>query len=168
MAEAIAHRLVATAAGGKPLVVGVMGSGHIRDGHGVPHQLADLGVESVGALLPVGHDVDCAELHEGVADAVFAVPGQVAAPPPPPRLGVRLEDRDGGVRIVDVTAGSLAERSGLIGGDVVLEAAGRPMKSSMALISIVRQAPAGTWMPMRVKRGAEAVEVMVKFPVPQP
>ena len=58
----------------KPLVVGIMGSGHIRYGHGVPHQLRDLGVKNVGTLLPVPVDFDCKELRPGLADAVFAVP----------------------------------------------------------------------------------------------
>ncbi len=45
MAEALAQYVVPGAAAEKPLVVGIMGSGHIRFGHGVPHQLRDLGVK---------------------------------------------------------------------------------------------------------------------------
>ena len=92
---------------------GIMGSGHIRFGHGVPHQLRDLGVKNVGTLLPVPAGLDCKELRPGLADAVFAVPETAKAAPEPPRLGVRLEEKEGAVRIVDVTAGSLAERTGL-------------------------------------------------------
>ncbi|MGZ5137175.1 MAG: ChaN family lipoprotein, partial [Burkholderiales bacterium] len=42
MAEAIASRLGASGIS-RPLVVGIMGSGHVQHGHGVAHQLHDLG-----------------------------------------------------------------------------------------------------------------------------
>ena len=34
-------------------IAGIMGGGHVRNGHGVPHQLRDLGVTNIGVLLPV-------------------------------------------------------------------------------------------------------------------
>lgn len=56
---------------GRPLVVGIMGSGHIVRGFGVPHQLRDLGVRDVASLLPWSRDDACSELVPGYADAVF-------------------------------------------------------------------------------------------------
>ena len=44
------------------LVVGVLGRGHAQFGHGVPHQLADLGVADTAVVLPVDSDAaarDC-------------------------------------------------------------------------------------------------------------
>ncbi len=164
MAEALARARGRGSAGATPLVVGVMGSGHIRHGHGVPHQLKDLGVKSVGTLLPVGAGVDCKELRPGLADAVFAVPEPAKVAPEPPRLGVRLEEKDGAVRIVDVTAGSLAERTGLKAGDQIVEVAGAPAKRTTAVIAAVRLQPAGTWLPLRVKRGDDTLDLVVKFP----
>jgi len=164
MAEALARYVVGGSAEAKPLVVGVMGTGHIQFGHGVPHQLRALGVKSIGTLLPVPWDFDCKELKAGLADAVFALP-QVAAPKPePPRLGIRLEEHDGGVRIADVTAGSLAERTGLKVGDRLLEVAGVEATKLMPVIAAIRQQPAGTWLPMRVRRGSETLDLVVKFP----
>ena len=167
MAEGLARHVTPGAAGDGRLVVGIMGSGHIRYGHGVPHQLRDLGVKSIGTLLPVRSGLDCAELRPGLADAVFAVPEPAKAAPEPPRLGVRLEVKDGAVRIADVTAGSLAERTGLKAGDRIVEAAGRPMNSAAAVIASVRLQPAGTWLPMRVQRGDDTLELVVKFPAKQ-
>ena len=164
MAEALARR----AGAGKPLVVGVMGSGHLRHGHGVPQQLRDLGVSNVGTLLPLSAGGECRDLRAGLADAVFMLPAQVAPKPAPPRLGVQLEAHEGGVRIVAVTAGSLAEKSGLKRGDVILEMAGRPVKTTLAAISLVRLQPAGTWLPLRVGRGAETLDLVVKFPPAKP
>lgn len=53
------------------LLVGLMGSGHLRHGHGVPHQLRDLGVSAQSTLLPWDNGLDCAELVAGLADAVY-------------------------------------------------------------------------------------------------
>ena len=164
MAEALARRALA----GRPLVAGVMGSGHLRFGHGVPHQLRDLGLGNIGILLPLSPGGDCREIRAGLADAVFMLPAQAQARPEPPRLGVQLEAHEGGVRIVAVTAGSLAEKSGLKRGDVILEMAGRPVKTTLAAISLVRLQPAGTWLPLRVGRGAETLDLVVKFPPAKP
>lgn len=160
MAEALARR----AGAGKPLLVGIMGSGHIRHGHGVPHQLRDLGVKNVGTLLPLSAGTECRDLPAGLADAVFMLPAQAQPKPEPPRLGVQLEEHDGGVRILAVRPGSLAERSGLKSGDRILEMAGRPLQTVAVAIGLVRLQPAGTWLPLRVRRGEETLELVVRFP----
>jgi uncharacterized iron-regulated protein len=167
MAEALAARVKTHPADERPLAVGIMGSGHVRFGYGVAHQLRDLGVRNIGTLLPVAADRDCKDLKPGLADAVFALPEQVAAKPEPPRLGVRLEQSDGAVRIVSVTAGSLAERTGLKTGDRIVEVAGVPVTTMPRVIAAVRLQPAGTWLPMRVKRGDDTIEVIVRFPPAQ-
>lgn len=164
MAEALARYLTPGPSADKPLMVGIMGSGHIRYGYGVPHQLRALGINNIGSLLPLPVDFDCKEIRAGLADAVFALPLQAMTKPERPRLGVRLEEKDGGVRIAEVTAGSLAEKTGLKGGDRLVEVAGVPMKEVTSVIASVRQQPAGTWLPLRVKRGDETLEFVVKFP----
>jgi len=164
MAEALARR----AGAGKPLLVGIMGSGHIRHGHGVPHQLRALGVRNVGTLLPLSAGADCKDIRAGLADAVFMLPAQVAPKPAPPRLGVQLEEHDGGVRILAVTPGSLAEQTGLKPGDRILEMAGRPVQKVLIAISLVRLQPAGTWLPLRIKRGEETLDLVVRFPPEKP
>lgn len=164
MAEALARNVRAGSAAGKPLAVGIMGSGHIRFGEGVPHQLRALGVKSIGTLLPVPFDLACDKLQPGLADAVFAVPRVATAKPEPPRLGIRLEENEGAVRIANVTAGSLADRTGLKAGDRIVEIAGVEAKKLTPVIAAIRQQPAGTWLPMRVKRGGETFDLVVKFP----
>lgn len=59
------------------LVVGIIGSGHLEHGFGVPHQLDSLGQHSVVTLVPWDAERDCEDLVSGLADAVFGV-----APPP--------------------------------------------------------------------------------------
>lgn len=72
MAQALAARA------GDALAVGIIGSGHLRHGHGVALQLRDLGVKRVATLLPV-EAARCSELVPGLADAVFVLPGRAGA-----------------------------------------------------------------------------------------
>ena len=163
MAEALARR-VKTAGEPRPLVVGIMGVGHVRERYGVPHQLRDLGVTEVATLLPLGADVPCNEIKSTLADAVFALPARMQDKPPPPRLGVRLEMRDKAVSVVDVTAGSLAEHSGIKAGDVVTSVAGAPAATIARVIGAIREQPAGTWLPIQVRRGESTLDLVIKFP----
>lgn len=165
MAEALAHRMTSGGKAENTLVVGVMGSGHIRYGYGVPHQLRDLGIKRIGTLLPMDSDSDCKNIHSGLADAIFALPRPAMAKPEPPRLGVQLEQSDDGVRVADVVVNSLAEKSGLKVGDHLIEVAGQPARKVMPVIASIRQQPGGSWLPMRIKRGEETLELVVKFPV---
>lgn len=149
-------------------VVGIMGSGHVVHGHGVAHQLQDLGVQRVASLLPWDADDDCGELaRAGIADAVFGIAAPARAEPAPrPRLGVWLDGADGGVKVRDVVKGSVAEASGLKADDVITDIAGVPARAPADVSGAVeRQAP-GTWLPMTVRRGAQTLELVAKFPPP--
>ena len=167
MAEALAARLAPATGQRRPLVVGVMGSGHIRFEHGVPHQLRDLGVKRVTSLLPASGREECQTLQPGIAHAVFVLPDRPAANPEPPRLGVTLEDQGKGVRIAQLNPGSLAERYGLKAGDRIVELAGRAPGSSAEVSAAIRRQPPGTWLPFKVARKDGEVEIVVRFP-PQP
>jgi len=168
MAEALATHARAAAGERAPLAVGIMGSGHVRFGHGVAHQLHTLGVSEIGTLLPLPASTDCAALEDGLADAVFALPARADAAPPPPRLGVMLETQERGVRIADVTADSLAARSGLETGDLIVDIGGRPAKSASQLVAAIRRQPPGTWLPLTLERAGVTREIVIRFPPDQP
>lgn len=72
--------------GTHPLIVGVLGRGHVAFGHGTPYQLADLGVTDVAVLLPTQADHLVIEQNRGIADALFRLdepdPPQPARTPP--------------------------------------------------------------------------------------
>ena len=162
MAEGIAAHLQRRP---QDLVVGVLGAGHIQNGYGVPHQLASLGISRQSSLMTWPIDHSCKALTVGLADAVFVIPPQPQQPAsPPPRLGVRLEMAGDGVRIEGVMQGSLAEQTGLKAGDVVVQAAGRKPADIQDMIRMVQRQPAGTWLPLQIRRGTETLEMVVRFP----
>jgi S1-C subfamily serine protease len=80
---------------------------------------------------------------------------------------VTLEDGAGGPRVTAVTAGSLAEETGLRVGDRIIEMAGRPVADSGEAIAVIRRQPPGTWLPMRLTRGDSPLDLVVRFP-PRP
>lgn len=162
MAQALAARVRHEA--GTPLVVGIAGSGHLRHQYGIAHQLKDLGVRDVATLLPSQRNEDCSELKTGLADAIFSIPRAPNEPLQKPRLGVELGGRNNEVEIVAVTPGSLAEQSNLRPGDRIVAIAGTPVKSAARVAAAVRAQPPGTWLPMRVRRGEEMLDLVVRFP----
>ncbi len=75
--RAMAERLAwVRRAGGNPLVVGIIGRGHLEYGYGVPRQLKNLGIGKSAVLLPWDNSDDCETLRSNgraVADAVFGM-----------------------------------------------------------------------------------------------
>lgn len=161
MAEVIAEQLK-TREGAK--FVAVMGSGHIVSGFGVPHQLQGLKVRSVATLIPWSHRLDCSELEPGIADAVFGLVTDEQAEPNKPRLGVLLDQREQGVTISEVLKDSVAEGAGLKAEDIIVEIASRPAASIKDVIETVTKTLPGTWLPIKVQRGSDRLEIVARFP----
>ena len=156
-------------------VIAFMGSGHVEYGHGVAHQLADLGVGNVASAVAVFAGPDCAIEPDAdgvqVADLVYGLPPAQTEPGPPPRpkIGVYIQDApDGGAEITRVTEDSPAEAAGFLAGDVVSEAAGRSVKRAAELGAAIRSHNWGAWLPFTVARDGETMELVVKLPKAPP
>jgi uncharacterized iron-regulated protein len=54
-----------------PLVVGIIGRGHLEYGHGTPAQLADLGISDVTVLLPCDEPFNVSTTNASISDAMF-------------------------------------------------------------------------------------------------
>lgn len=148
------------------LVVGLLGRGHAAQFHGVPHQLADIGIGRTAVLLPVTTGGACEAMPTDLADAVFLVDPRedIGGAPPKPRLGIMLETVADGVQITRIVGGSVAEAAQLAAGDLIIEAAGLTVRQGADLVEIIeRQAP-GTWLPLGILRDGEEMEVIAKFP----
>jgi len=162
MAEALAEARGRHAAA---LAVGILGQGHVLHGHGVPHQLRDLGLSDIAELVPLTVSRDCKGLTAGMARAVFTVPEhRPPEGPPPPRLGVMIEAAEAGVLITQVVDDSVAAGAGLQVGDVVQTAAGEVLGGPGDLIRVVQRQSPGTWLPLAVRRDGEVLDVVARFP----
>ena len=149
-----------------PLVVGVLGTGHLEGGFGVPHQLDDLGADKTTVFIPVGPAESCDAYREEVADALFVLPSQseLASGPEGPRLGVMIETAENRVRVLQVLEDSVAEAADIRDGDAILQAAGVTLTDTSDLIGIVQQQSPGTWLPLEIERDGETMEIVAKFP----
>lgn len=147
------------------LIIGIIGSGHLRYGHGVPHQLGSLGQQNVVVWLPMTASGRCDEVAD-IADAVFGVKNSERIAPP--RLGIYLQDTDNGIEIRDVLPGSVAEAAGFISGDRIMSAAGVTVRGSDEVIAIVRRQSPGTWLPVTVARNGNTIDIVAKFPATLP
>tara|TARA_Y100001936_G_scaffold252983_1_gene315174 strand:+ start:4473 stop:5732 length:1260 start_codon:yes stop_codon:yes gene_type:complete len=147
-----------------PLVVGIMGVGHIRYGYGVPRQLKDLGIMDIAMLLPWENNKSCGKTVVGIADAVFSVaPYTKKRVEKRQRLGIRFEMVQKGARILKVEEGSIAELAGLIDKDIIIEVAGLEVKKINDVIKVVQRQAPGTWLPLKIIRGEELITIIAKF-----
>lgn len=144
-------------------VVGILGAGHIRYGYGVPHQLRHLGQDRHASLVTQPSDHDCGDITAGMADAVYLIPPQ-PDPFPPPRLGIAMKVVEDGVMIEKVMPDSLAQKTGLMNDDVILQAAGTKVASIEDMRGHVQRQPPGTWLPLLIRRGQVSLEMVVRFP----
>lgn len=150
------------------LVIGVIGSGHLEGSHGVPHQLAALGMAQSTVLLPWDQDRDCSQLAPGLADAVFGIAASpMTASPDKRRLGVMIQGEAGDLTVFDVSPDSIAETTGIMAGDIIVEAAGLAMAEPADLIAVIQRQAPGTWLPLLIERDGQQIELVARFP-PEP
>ena len=161
MAEAIAG---ARRNGRRPLVVGIMGSGHVEYRDGVAHQLTALGVDDVATALPWPAGADCPPHDPRIADVLFGLAPPTVTRAAPPRLGVVVNEAEAGVRVERVVSQSIAEAMGLQVGDVIEDAAGVGVRRPADLVAVIRRQAPGTWLPLSVRRGEQAFEMVARFP----
>ncbi len=147
-----------------PLVVGILGSGHLEHRRGVPHQLADLGLDGAAVLLPWSVGRPCADFGPGLADAVFGLTDP-PRPSPPLKLGVYITDGEDGVNVKGVFPESTADRAGLRAEDVVLTAAGRQVRRVDDLKGVIAEMVPGVWLPLTVRRDGDTLDIVAKFPI---
>lgn len=163
--RAMAERIAAAAAvRPEATIVALMGSGHVMNRWGVPHQLEALAIRDAAVLLPWEPENDCARLVPGYADAVFGLAPRVEPPAARPKLGLWLEPVTGGVAIRDLEKGGLGELSGLRQGDVVIEVAGRATRLPVDVSEVVQRQAPGTWLPIKVQRDGRLLQIIAKFP----
>lgn len=169
MAEGIAQTLKGDKA--RRHVVAILGRGHIGPKRGVGLQLADLGVSDVVSLLPTSGAEFCSldrPKAKPQAQAYFVMPEATMPgtgdPIQRPRLGVSLAMDPAGVRIDEVVKGSLAEQEGLAAGDIITHIAEQTVKGPEHVATVIKDQPAGTWLPIRIQRGKEERRQVIRFP----
>ncbi len=146
------------------MLVGIMGSGHMMNGFGVPHQLKDLGINDTAVLLPWDRQFDCKMLTPDLADAVFGLSEPQVDEEQKPKLGVHIENAENGVKVVRVVTDSIAQSAGIREDDIIVTVAGRVASNVIHVIDAVQRMVPGTWLPIVLDRDGKQLEVIAKFP----
>lgn len=165
MAEVLAREAMRSE---RPLVIGIIGRGHLENRWGVPHQLAALDVPDTAVLLPWRRE-QCAEITPDLADSVFLLDeDDQDAVPQGQRLGVVVMPHRDGVYIAEVARDSVAAAAGLAADDVIVSIGGASVRTAQDLIAIIRKQEPGTALPLSVRRGSKTLNVVARFPNPPP
>jgi S1-C subfamily serine protease len=83
--------------------------------------------------------------------------------PAPAQIGIEAENTENGLRITRIIEGSPAEKAGLKKDDVILRADEKDIAGLNDLREIVRKHKANDEIAVTVRRGAQEVDVKVKF-----
>ncbi|MDA0237037.1 MAG: ChaN family lipoprotein [Proteobacteria bacterium] len=151
------------------VVVGILGSGHLTYGYGVKHQLNSIGEFNILTWIPTTAGIDCTSLdlidEEGklIADAIFIMP-EIIMEKKKHQLGIFLIDSDNGIVVGDVLKNSIAAESGLQTNDIIVEAAGQVVLTSADLIELIQNQVPGYWLPIKVKRNDQSIDLIAKIP----
>jgi uncharacterized iron-regulated protein len=152
----------------EPLVVAIIGRGHLENRWGVPHQLAALGLPDASVLLPWQRE-HCNEITPDLADTVFLLDEDDRdAAWQGPRLGVMVMPHRDGVRIVQVGQHSVAEAAGLAADDIIVSIGETVVRTPQDLTAIIRKQAPGTTLPLSVRRGSKTLQTVARFPSPPP
>ncbi|MCX7703287.1 MAG: PDZ domain-containing protein [Planctomycetota bacterium] len=84
---------------------------------------------------------------------------ETSSTPRRPKLGVRLDEEGGSLKVVGVEKGSGAEAAGLKEGDIILEADGRKISAISDLQAILGSKKSGDKVKLKIKRGDEELEL---------
>ncbi|MCP4387089.1 MAG: PDZ domain-containing protein, partial [Gammaproteobacteria bacterium] len=80
------------------------------------------------------------------------------------RLGILIEDGEGGVQVKQVVDASVAAATDIREGDVILAAGGFDTATTSELIEVIQRQAPGTWLPLKLLRGDKTIEKVAKFP----
>ncbi len=129
-----------------PLLVALIGSGHLEGNDGVPQQLQALGLRRQLSLQRP------------------ALPEGCLAPPRGARLGAYLESDPSGVWVRQVAPGSAAATAGLRPGDRILELNGLAVQRAGQVIQGARLQPDGLPLRLTIDRQGRRLELELRLP----
>ena len=163
--RAMAERLAAASREQDAPVVGLVGRGHAEFGHGIPHQLHDLGIRDVAVLLAHRPGDACSENGMRVADALFGIQdGPLDTGRSAMRLGVTVNETGAGLEVAEIDAQGAAGQAGVRVGDVIAAAAGRGVDSRGDLLLVLDRQRPGSILELKVRREDTTHDIPVRFP----
>jgi uncharacterized iron-regulated protein len=144
-----------------PLVLVIIGKGHIGGRFGVPERAVKRFPHRYRTVIPVPIDYPDTVNDPGFADFVW-ITGK-ADRLPPGRLGVQVRPRPTaeGLEVISIHPESPADRAGIVAGDIILMADGEPLRD-IATLHWVIAGSAGN-LQLRIKRKNKVMDLPVSL-----
>jgi len=145
--------------GKKAIMVVLIGSGHVTYGLGAERQTAPYYDGKIASVIPVeirdDEDQPVQTVRASYANFIWGLP----RPPDTvyPRLGISLMGKlgDHPTQLIQVSNDSVAERAGLVVGDILLSLNGRPVGSGEALRNVFAPVRWGDVITARIQRNGQ-------------
>lgn len=166
MAHHLAQAMQPWPASGKRAVV-LAGAGHLAHGLGLPTRLArrlpGATVRTVLALPPQAVAMLLADPAQPTPADLLVV--STPAPPPPPRLGIIIQNQPEGVLVERVLPATPAQRAGLLPGDLLVAVDGHPLAGGKDIHDLVKSAPLAPHQ-YRVRRAGALLDFTITLEAP--
>jgi hypothetical protein len=131
------------------------GNDHVAHRYGIPERLCRRNQEPFTVI------VQDKQIEGGIADYVLLTTKLKGIGSP--RLGVKVEERDEGLVVLNVDHKSPAEKAGLQKGDILYESAGEPIKSLADLKLVLFYSEVGSTLNIQIKRGDKILDKEIEF-----
>lgn len=151
----------------KAILVVLVGFGHVAYGLGTERQAAHSFSGRIASLIPVAVQDEkgkrVGSVRASYADFLWGVPAE--KDPLYPSLGVSAAwaEAEKPPKVIHVEKGSVAERAGIVVGDVIVSLDGSPVGDHETLNRLVARARWGDAMRLSLRRGASLVNATVFF-----
>ena len=151
----------------KAILVVLAGFGHVAYGLGIERQAAHSFSGKIASLIPVAVQDEKGRslrtVRASYADFLWGVPAE--GDPLYPSLGVSAawSETEKPLKVIYVEKGSVAERSGILVGDVIVSMDGSPVEDQETLNRLVGQARWGDAARLSLRRGRSLVKVTAFF-----
>jgi uncharacterized iron-regulated protein len=151
----------------KAILVVLVGFGHVAYGLGIERQAAHSFSGKIASLIPVAVQDEKGRslrtVRASYADFVWGIPAE--RDPLYPSLGVSAawSDAEKPPKVIYVEKGSVAERSGILVGDVIVSMDGSPVEGQETLNRLVGQARWGDAARLSLRRGRSLVKITAFF-----
>ena len=178
MAQRVVDYLKSPRGEGKRMVT-ITGGWHVKYGFGIPKKVVRRLPMAYAILLP--EEISTPEQKEGrlmqvELPEVPLLPAHFAWYVPynsieekRVRMGIRMEEKEGGLLVESVAMGSPAEKAGVAKGDELLAIDGQPVKDTVDVFFLVGQKRDGDAAQVTVRRGGEEkVLDLTFFRMPKP
>ncbi len=162
--RAMAEKLAEAAERHDGPAVAIVGRGHTEYGRGIPHQLADLGVERIVVLLPHRNGEPCLDEPPYPAHALFGVTDspsdtRIAAP----RLGIAVTASEKGLTVTEVNRDGAADRAGIRQDDILIRAGDQELRERSDLLALLDRQQPGNMLTLEVLRDGSPQELLIEL-----